>query len=313
MCKIRRLIDLRSPNLTIQYLVENNAIIMALGKSLNNILGDYFGEETQEASISNNPKKKISGQTMKVANVPLSKIKITKYQMRTHFDTESIDSLALSIKNDGMIHPIMLVHNENEDVYGLISGERRFRAVKQLDWETIPAIIREKSSLTPEQKTMLSAVENLQRENLSPIEQAKTYQTIMKIKSCDADTVASFFNVSGQYIRNYVRLLGTSPKVQRSLAKKEISEGQARMLTQISHADQDYALEQILTKNLGIKEIERLVRLIQNPDKKTIQMKEYHKLPDKIVSQVETIRNFFPNVRIKMYGDETAGKINIFW
>ncbi len=273
---------------------------MALGKTLNNILGDYFGEDTD---------LHLTKTHTVVEEVLLDEIKVTEYQMRSAFDQKSIQSLSWSIKESGLIHPVLLLKEKKG--YTLISGERRFRAVQLLGLKTIPAIVKQIDSLTKDQQATLTAVENLQREDLSPLEQAKTYQVLMKTKKITDIELAEFFNFSIQHIRNYLRLLTTSPKVQQALQVRQVSEGQARLLTTLDHDLQDQILKQIIEKELTVKEIIELIYKIKNPIEKSQPVK--HNLSHLIVGQAEKIAKQFGNSKVKITGDDNEGRIVIAW
>jgi ParB family transcriptional regulator, chromosome partitioning protein len=273
---------------------------MALGKSLNNILGDYFGDDTD---------LHLTKAHTVVEEVPLGEIKVTEYQMRSAFDEKSIQSLSWSIKESGLIHPVLLLKEKKG--YTLISGERRFRAVQLLGLKTIPAIIKQIDSLTKDQQATLTAVENLQREDLSPLEQAKTYEILMRTKKITDVELAEFFNFSTQHIRNYLRLLTTSAKVQQALQVRQISEGQARLLTPLKHEIQDQIMVQIITKEMTVKEIIELIHRLKNPVEKSKPIK--HSVSHLIVNQAEKIAKQFGNSKVKISGDENEGKIIIAW
>jgi ParB family transcriptional regulator, chromosome partitioning protein len=282
---------------------------MALGKSLGNILGDYFGENPDMHAELQNMEN--SDQVV-VQNIPLKLIQVTKFQTRTHFDQDSLESLAGSIKESGLIHPVLLL--KIDDGYILISGERRLRAYEFLGLPTIPSIVREKNSLSDKQQVLLTAVENLQRENLSPLEQSKTYVILMKTRNMKEKDLAEMFNVSLQYISNYLRLLTMSPKVQNALKLRQLTEGQARILVTSSHADQNIFLEKILANNMTVKEIERMVKEFRDPDPKKEQRIAYnHDIPNHIIYQTEIIAKQFKGSKIKFRGNEDKGQITISW
>jgi ParB family transcriptional regulator, chromosome partitioning protein len=275
---------------------------MALGKSLGNILGDYFGE---------NPDLTIDNANT-IQQITLSDIKVSEFQTRTYFEETAIESLANSIKENGLIHPILLIHSE--EGYNLISGERRFRAIQFLGWATIPSIVKNKDSLTDAQKTMLMAVENLQREGLSPIEQARTYKILMETKEISEQELGEIFNVSYQYVRNYLRLLNTSSNVQEALGQKAVTEGQIRPLTLLSHADQNIILQIIIEKKLTVKEVEELVKKYRTPKPIPLSRRVgQHSLPPKIVNEIQKFQEYLPKAKIKMVGTEESGKITISW
>ena len=275
---------------------------MALGKSLGNILGDYFGEDT---NIN------LSQTHTMVQEIPLDQIKITEYQMRTHFDAGALQSLAWSIQESGLIHPVLLL-KENTG-YTLLSGERRLRAVQSLGLKTVSAIVRDKNSLSDQQQATLTAVENLQREDLSPLEQSKTYKILMETKKIDETELAKIFNHSTQYIRNYLRLLTCSPRVQEALQSRLIGEGQARHIIPLTFELQDQLVEVIIEKQMTVKEVEIMVQKIKHPVVLRDTKKIKYDLPKQVTFQTEKIAKQFPNSKIKYLGDATEGKITISW
>ncbi len=285
---------------------------MPLGKSLGNILGDYFGEEALELNQSEN-----IGLSQSLATyIPISEVQMSPFQTRTSFDFEKIQNLAENIKESGLIHPILVVVKESakkdEKEYILVAGERRLRACKLLGWKEIMAIVRPANSLTQQQQAMLSALENLQREDLSAIELANTYKMLMQTQNIDEEQLAKTLGNSIQYIKNYLRLLTLSKPVQQALSSKAIGEGQARHLVGLSEEKQAEILEEIIKKDLTVKEI---IALLDKPKRvfKDRDIKNLHNLNQEIVKRVDDIAKSFPKAKIKIEGDDKKGKIVISW
>jgi ParB family chromosome partitioning protein len=288
---------------------------MPLGKSLGNILGDYFGEET----VRLNPSGDLSlGETTLVAKIPIKSIKLNPYQTRTQFDFEKIQSLAESIKKSGLIHPVVVLSRQIEKQgqieleYTLLAGERRLRACKMLDFTEILAIIKPEESLDAKQQAMLTAVENLQREDLSPIELAKTFQMLMSTQNLDEAGLAETLGNSVQYVKNYLRLLTLSKPVQEALLDRQIGEGQARHLVGLSDEKQLELLELIIEKEMTVKEIQNYLKA-PTPQPAPAVKSLIHNIRPEFVNKAQKLAELFPNSKLQCSGDEKAGKIVISW
>jgi ParB family transcriptional regulator, chromosome partitioning protein len=295
---------------------------MPLGKSLGNLLGDYFGDEAVSLNIENGqPQVHLQDQTL-VTKIPVEKIKLNPYQTRSQFDFTKIQSLADSIKHSGLIHPIVVLSRkiEPKDVedpqveYILLAGERRLRACKLLDHKEIWAVIKAEESLTSSQQAMITAVENLQREDLTPIELAKTYQMLMQTQNLDEEALAETLGFSTQYVKNYLRLLTLSLPVQQALLDRLIGEGQARFLVGLPETRQIDLLEVIIEKSLTVKEIIQLLKREQATSNLNQTSKNLpHNLNTEVVSKAQRLAEHFPKAKLKCTGDENKGKIVITW
>ena len=287
---------------------------MPLGKSLGNILDDYFGDQALEINLNNKNEPVIQSIT---TNIPISEIQISAHQTRTQFDFEKIQSLAQNIKENGLIHPIVVISRLNNDPsqkeYILLAGERRLRACKLLGWKEILAIVKPSQSLSEKQQAMLSAMENLQREDLSAIELASTYKMLIDTQNIDEEKLADMLGHTPQYVKNYLRLLTLNKTVQQALLGRTIGEGQARHLVGLPDSRQIEILAQIIDNDLTVKEI---IALLDKPKRKinVIQVNpKIHNLNSEVVSQASKIAEKFPNAKLKCIGDEKKGKIVISW
>ncbi len=201
-----------------------------------------------------------------ILELPLKKIKPNPYQPRYVFNDAELKELSNSIKEHGVIQPIIV--KEVGDSYIIIAGERRFRASKLAGLKTIPAIVRqyEKSKMIE-----LALIENLQREDLSAIEEAKAYNQIMRELDMNQKEVAEKVGKSRSYVTNMLGLLNLPQEVQALVDEKKISMGHARALSKLM--DKGKVLElsnQIVEKNLSVRETEKLV---SGEDKKVPQKK----------------------------------------
>lgn len=285
---------------------------MPLGKSLDNILGDYFGE----TQISLQPSKDHGKNSAMVEEINLSNIELSPYQTRTRFETSKIESLAQNIKEQGLIQPIIVLRKKFTDTttpkFVLLAGERRLRAVKLLGHNTILAVIKPEETLTDKQQAMISAMENLQREDLNPIELAQTYKMLMLTQSLDEQSLAIVLGNSPQYVKNYLKLLTLSNPVKEALINKQIGEGQARHLIGYPENEQVQYLALIIEKNLTVKEIAELLKKGLKPMKMKVNS-VFHNLPSDVLLKADRFASSFPNSKLECKGDLTKGKIVISW
>ena len=193
-----------------------------------------------------------------VQDIELSKIKPNSYQPRHEFSEESIRELATTLDKDGLLQPIIV--REKGDEYEIVAGERRLRAAKHLAWEKIPAIV---NNMDDSQAASLALIENLQREDLNPIDEAQAYNNLMKLNNLTQTTLAQNIGKSQSYVANKLRLLKLTPKVQSYLASGEISPRHGRCLVGLSEKDQSRVLDEILAHNLNVSETEKIVKNVE--------------------------------------------------
>jgi ParB family chromosome partitioning protein len=198
-----------------------------------------------------------------VQDLPLEKIIPNQFQPRHQFTDESINELAQTLSTEGLLQPIAV--RQQGEQYEIIAGERRFRAAQKLGWKTIPGIVRD---LTDEQTASLALIENLQREDLNPIDEAKAYQRLMKLNKLTQLELAKQVGKSQSYVANKIRLLKLSEPVQTALVSKEISQRHGRALLALPESQQAAALQQILAQHLTVQATEKLVANLQKPQTK---------------------------------------------
>lgn len=213
--------------------------------------------------------KEIERETKKdeVVQIAISKITPNRYQPRTVFVDEKIEELAQTIKTHGIIQPIIVRKIDAQDEeYEIIAGERRWRAVQKLGWETIPAIIREFSD---SQTASVALIENLQREELTAIEEAVAYAKLIEIHGLTQESLAQRLGKGQSTIANKLRLLKLPKQVQDSLLKKEITERHARALIVLkSEEKQVQLLHEIVENQLNVKQTEDKVKSFLEGNKK---------------------------------------------
>jgi len=198
-----------------------------------------------------------------VKQLPVRDIIPSPYQPRSVFDEERIDELCQTIKTHGLIQPVVVRVRDGK--YELIAGERRLRAVKKIGMETIPAIIRE---FNDSQTASIALIENLQRENLTSIEEAIAYQQLIEIHQLTQESLAQRLGKSQSTIANKLRLLHLSDPVKDALRERKISERHARAMIPLPEEVQLRTLEEIIKKDLNVKQTEQRVQLYQEANKK---------------------------------------------
>lgn len=187
--------------------------------------------------------------------IPLDQIKANTYQPRRNFEDSSIEDLANSIRENGLIQPVTV--RETYFGYQLIAGERRFRACQLLGWEKIQCIIVDASEV---ESAKLALIENVQREDLSAIEEAAGYREILDLTGMTQIELAEQVGKSQSAIANKLRLLNLDEKVQEALRTGQISERHGRALLELDGKGQRKALKKILKDDLTVKELESYLR-----------------------------------------------------
>lgn len=194
-----------------------------------------------------------------IKNIPVDQLTPSPYQPRSIFDEERIDELCQTIKTHGVIQPIIVRMRNN--VYEIIAGERRWRAVKKLGNETIPALIRE---FNDAQAASIALIENLQREGLTSIEEAVAYQQLMELHDLTQESLAQRLGKSQSTIANKIRLLQLSEPVKTALLERKITERHARALLSLAVEDiQKKVLLDVISKDLNVKQTEMRVQFFK--------------------------------------------------
>lgn len=194
----------------------------------------------------------------KVHKIHLDEIVPNPFQPRKNFDQAALEDLAASIKNEGVFQPIIIRQPKRTvKQYEIIAGERRFRASKMAGLDTIPAIVRD---LSNEQMMQVAVIENLQREDLSPIEEAQAYHTLMENLNITQSELAKRLGKSRPFIANYLRLLTLPLSVKDLVEQGALSMGQARTLLGLKAKDQITVLaKQVIEEGLTVRQLEELV------------------------------------------------------
>ena len=217
-----------------------------LGKGLDALIPSSEPEQPQAASG--------------VVEVPVGSIQTNPHQPRTNFHAEQLNELAASIKEHGVIQPLIVTQGDTSDGYTLIAGERRLQAAQIAKLEKVPVIIRE---ATEQELLLLALIENVQRADLSPLETAEAYKHLADQFGFTQEQIAERVGKSRVAVTNTLSLLELSPAVKKALADGEIREGHARALKGLSTQSQSAALQTVIKKGLNVRQAEELARKLK--------------------------------------------------
>lgn len=205
----------------------------------------------------------------RVEKIPVDRLEANPHQPRKHFDETALAELAASIKRHGIIQPLV-VTPVKDGKYVLIAGERRWRASRQAGLETVPAIVRERKDL---EQLELALIENVQRVDLSPLEQAVSIERLHQQFSFSYDDIAKRLGKATSTVNNTVRLLGLPDNARDALAAGHISEGHARSILALKddRERQDYLLKSIVEHGWSVRQAERFVTSVKQGVKETTE------------------------------------------
>jgi len=265
-----------------------------LGRGLGDIL-DEIGS-TYETQYSEAVEELEANEI--VAEIDIDSIEPNPYQPRKHFDEEKLKELSDSIKQHGLLQPIVVI--SHEDRYILIAGERRLRASKLAKLETIKAIIAQ-IELDELRLRELALIENIQRENLNPIELAVSYKELIEVHKITHDELSNIVHKSRSQITNTLRLLNLDEYTQNALIEGKISQGHAKILVNVPSKKQHLIVDTIIGQKLSVRETENLVQKIKSKDEKVDLNKELKKETFKISKEkIEEIKELLPfETRVK--------------
>lgn len=205
-----------------------------------------------------------------VQTISMKSIIPNRYQPRTEFDEDAITELSKTIDEHGLLQPIVVREYETGK-FEIIAGERRFRAVKKLGWGNINAIV---NNLTDRESASMALIENLQRENLNPIEEAEAYTELVKVNNLTQGQLSEQLGKSQSYIANKLRLLKLNPEVVKGIANNKITQRHGRALLMLDDDKQVKAYQQVVEGNLNVKQTEELVNKLLGINKKPKKTKE---------------------------------------
>lgn len=272
-----------------------------LGRGLDALFG-VFDEEESYKNITNNKDKESNNG---VLEIDIEKIKPNPNQPRKNFDIDALNDLASSIKLHGIVQPIVVNQLDNGE-YLIIAGERRWRAANICGLKTVPAIIK---NYTDKQVKEISIIENLQREDLNPIEAAKAIKELMDEYGLTQEAVSERIGKSRSNIANTLRLLTLYPDVINLVEEGKLSAGHARCLVVVEDKNEQIKLAQTaVNKNYNVRDLEKAVKSYLNPSKKPQSAKEEQSLElrELIVEMQKTFAT-----KVSAIGNDHKGRIYI--
>ncbi|EIJ80153.1 parB-like partition protein [Bacillus methanolicus PB1] len=225
-----------------------------------------LGEKDQQDEIEIPAEQFETDHTKEIKKIPIEDIVPNRFQPRTVFDDEKIEELARTIHTHGIIQPIV-VREFGKNQFEIIAGERRWRAMKKLGWDEVPAIIK---NLNDTETASMALIENLQREELSPIEEAVAYGKLLELHNLTQEALAQRLGKGQSTVANKLRLLKLPNEVQEALLNKNITERHARALIPLKDPDKQVKLlQEIIDKNLNVKQTEeRVAKMLDQTEKK---------------------------------------------
>lgn len=259
--------------------VKKSGLGKGLGKGLDSLIPDKVGivetkEETKKDEIL----------------VNINKVEPNREQPRKKFDEDSLLELSESIKQFGVLQPLLV--QEKENYYEIVAGERRWRAAKLAGMKEIPIIVKK---LTPQEIVEISLIENIQREDLNPIEEAIAYKRLLTEFNLKQDEVAERVSKSRTSVTNSMRLLKLNEKVQQMVVDEMLSTGHARALLAIEDKELQYTVAQkIFDEKLSVRETEKLVKKILKGDSEEKEGKE------KSNEELEKMKVIYKDIEEKM-------------
>ncbi len=254
-------------------------------KGLGRGLNVFFGEDTEELDkITHSKKEKVNKEIDKVVELNITEVEPMLNQPRKVFDKEKLEELTDSIKEHGVLQPILVVKDENG--FTIVAGERRWRAAKNAGLKEIPAIIKD---YTDTKKKQVALIENIQREDLNIVEIANAIRELMEIDGYTQSDVSKITGKSLSSISNITRLLRLPDKILQYLLEGKLVEGQARALLAIEDKEKQLQIaEKIIEKRLTVREVEKLIYgaddYTRKEDKKQPKTVYYQKLEEKLKS-----------------------------
>lgn len=273
-----------------------------LGKGLDSMIPPKRTARAQAQDSAANKNANKSGEVI----LKINDVEPNKNQPRRTFNEDSLIELSESIKQHGIVQPLVVA--KQKDYYEIIAGERRWRAAKIAGLKEVPVIIKDYS---PQEIMEVALIENIQREDLNPIEEAKAYKNLIDEYNLKQDQVAEKVSKSRTAVTNALRLLKLDDRVQEMLINENISSGHARALLGLDDAEKQYNIAtQIFDEKLSVRETEKLVKQINRPEQPPKPKKElkndfvYRDIEEKLKEKIGT------KVRINRK-TEDKGKIEI--
>jgi len=265
----------------------------ALGRGLESLLPPSLADERDEIIVT----------------IPLDKIKSSRFQPRSKFDEAKLQKLADSIKEHGLVQPILVSESVVPGEYEIIAGERRYRASKIAGSKDIKAVIRQNTS--DKQRFDLALIENIQRENLDPLEEAKAFKRLIEEFGHTHEQIAEIIGKERSVISNALRLLSLPEDIQLLIAEGKISPGHGKILAGIEDETQLRALaDKILNDKLSVRLMEKIAAGIRS-EKKSVGQEE-RKQESELINLKEEIQRKL-STKVNVSGTVKKGKIEIYY
>lgn len=278
-----------------------------LGRGLGSLFGDYQDFDIEEKPVEEKPKKvkeeKVETESGdKVYQIEIGLIDRNENQPRKNFDEKALKELAQSIKQHGIIQPLIL--KKVNERYIIIAGERRFRAARMAGLKKVPAILKEYSN---EQLSEVAIIENLQREDLNPIESAKAIQALINEFNLTQEVVADKIGKSRSAVTNTLRLLTLPEEIVNLVEQSKLSAGHARTLLAVENTAKQLELAKLsLSKKLTVRELEQIIKNLNKPAKEkagseqSLELKDFANRLNKLLS-----------TKVSIIGNDKKGRIYI--
>lgn len=264
----------------------------ALGKGLDALLSGAIDESNETSGMGG------------VQKIPLDKIIPNRYQPRKTFNAESLQGLADSIKQHGLTQPVVVVYDAGMDKYELVVGERRFRASQLAGFTEIDCIVHAK--LDDKQMCALALIENIQREDLNPIETALGYKSLMQKFMISQTELGEYCGKSKAAVSNSLRLLNLEPEIQEAIKSGEISEGHGRALLMVADNNKRETLfKKILSSKMSVRQAEEAAK---NASSETVKTKP-QKTPDTLAFEASLQEALGTKVELKYGSKPSKGKL----
>lgn len=250
-----------------------------LGKGLDALIPSGINEKPEKTEKQKKTEEKSGGETI----VNITKVEPNREQPRKNFDEDALEELAESIKQFGLLQPILV--QDRKTYYEIIAGERRWRAAKKAGLKEVPVIIK---NLSEQEIVEISLIENIQRENLNPIEEAQAYKRLLTEFNLKQDEVAERVAKSRTAVTNSMRLLKLCDDVQQMVIEGMISTGHARALISIEDPEQQYNIaQQIFDEKLSVRDVEKLVKNLNKPAKVSSKKETIDKSLEAVYQDIE--------------------------
>lgn len=281
----------------------------ALGRGLSALLSDSPSAEDEKLE-TDLPVAAPSAAANNLNEIPISEIEVNPFQPRQHFDQEALKELAESIKVHGIIQPIT-VRRLSQHQYQLISGERRFQASKLAGLTSLPAYIRQADD---QQMLEMALIENIQRENLNPIEVALSYQRLITECHLKQEELGDRVGKNRTTVTNYLRLLKLPPDIQAALRDNRVSMGHARAIINVENPDsQLYIFKKMINEDLSVRKVEELARQVIGgvSESASASTEPSGNSANKEINQLQSRLSSHFGTKVKVNSDGKKGEIKI--